>query len=247
MHTAAVAALAGALIGTLCLLAACATNGDARGSGEPSNPVFDARRARMVDEQIRARGIHDPRVLAAMRTVPRHRFVPDEHRDAAYGDFPLPIGFEQTISQPYIVAFMTEALRVGPDAKVLEIGTGSAYQAAVLAEVVGQVYTIEIVSPLAARAAALLEELGYANVHVKDGDGYAGWPEHAPFDAIMVTAAPDHVPQPLVDQLAVGGRMVIPVGVFQQELRVLTKQPDGQLREGERMPVRFVPLTRRPG
>lgn len=201
----------------------------------------------MVEEQIRARGVRDERVLEAMRSVPRHRFVPEEHRDEAYGDFPLPIGFNQTISQPYIVAFMTEALRIGPGARVLEVGTGSGYQAAVLGRIAAQVYTIEIVSPLAARSAALLAELGCANVHVKDGDGYAGWPEHAPFDAVIVTAAPDHVPPPLIDQLAMGGRLVIPVGVIEQELRVLTKQPDGRLREEARMPVRFVPLTRRPG
>jgi protein-L-isoaspartate(D-aspartate) O-methyltransferase len=228
-------------------MAACVMTGGSQGAGEPTEDAFASRRARMVEEQIRARGVRDPRVLEAMAAVPRHRFVPDEYREGAYGDFPLPIGFNQTISQPYIVAFMTEALRVGPGAKVLEIGTGSGYQAAVLGEIAAEVYTIEIVSPLAAQAAALLEELGYTNVHVKDGDGYAGWPEHAPFDGIMVTAAPDHVPQPLVDQLAVGGRLVIPVGVAEQELRVLTKQADGRLHEGERLPVRFVPLTRRPG
>lgn len=238
-----------AAVGLAALLwvAACAATGSRGRDAAPSDDVHAARRARMVEEQIRARGVRDAHVLAAMQAVPRHRFVPDELRDDAYGDFPLPIGFSQTISQPYIVAFMTEALQVGPQAKVLEIGTGSGYQAAVLGEIAAEVYTIEIVSPLAARSAALLEELGYANVHVRDGDGYAGWPEEAPFDAIMVTAAPDHVPQPLVDQLAVGGRMVIPVGVVEQELRVLTKQEDGSLREGERMPVRFVPLTRRPG
>lgn len=240
-------AATGALLAAGIWVAACATAGDSWGDGEQPDERFEAQRTRMVEEQIRARGVRDTRVLAAMQAVPRHRFVPDEHREAAYGDFPLPIGYSQTISQPFIVAFMTEALGAGSEAKVLEIGTGSGYQAAVLAEVVAEVYTIEIVSPLAARAAALLEELGYTHVHVRDGDGYAGWPEHAPFDAIMVTAAPDHVPQPLVDQLAVGGRMVIPVGVVEQELRVLTKQPDGQLREDARLPVRFVPLTRRPG
>lgn len=248
MHTLTVAAATGVMLGALMVLASCATSGDRRGEGgAPPDEVHAARRARMVAEQIEARGIRDARVLAAMRAVPRHRFVPDDHQDQAYGDFPLPIGFNQTISQPYIVAFMTEALRAGPDAKVLEIGTGSGYQAAVLGEVAGEVYTIEIVSPLAAQSAALLAELGYANVHVKDGDGYAGWPQHAPFDGIMVTAAPDHVPEPLVEQLAVGGRLVIPVGVAEQDLRVLAKLPDGSLREEERIPVRFVPLTRRPG
>ncbi|MFP5378485.1 MAG: protein-L-isoaspartate(D-aspartate) O-methyltransferase [Vicinamibacteria bacterium] len=205
---------------------------------------MEALAARMVETQIRARGVRDPRVLAAMRKVPRHRFVPESERGAAYGDHPLPIGHGQTISQPYIVAFMTEALGVGPGAKVLEIGTGSGYQAAVLGEIAGEVYTVEIVSPLAAQAAALLADLGYANVPVRDGDGYAGWPEHAPYDAIMVTAAPEEVPAPLVEQLAVGGRLVIPVGTVEQHLLVYTKQADGRLREEDRMPVRFVPFVR---
>lgn len=246
MRTAATAAAAGVLIRIVLASAACAAGGAGGDAASQADP-FEARRARMVEEQIRARGVRDERVLEAMRSVPRHRFVPEEHRDEAYGDFPLPIGFNQTISQPYIVAFMTEALRIGPGARVLEVGTGSGYQAAVLGRIAAEVYTIEIVSPLAARSAALLAELGCANVHVKDGDGYAGWPEHAPFDAVIVTAAPDHVPPPLIDQLAMGGRLVIPVGVIEQELRVLTKQPDGRLREEARMPVRFVPLTRRPG
>lgn len=246
MRTAATAAAAGVLIRIVLASAACAAGGAGGDAASQADP-FEARRARMVEDQIRARGVRDERVLEAMRSVPRHRFVPEEHRDEAYGDFPLPIGFNQTISQPYIVAFMTEALRIGPGARVLEVGTGSGYQAAVLGRIAAQVYTIEIVSPLAARSAALLAELGCANVHVKDGDGYAGWPEHAPFDAVIVTAAPDHVPPPLIDQLAMGGRLVIPVGVIEQELRVLTKQPDGRLREEARMPVRFVPLTRRPG
>ena len=201
------------------------------------------RRERMVEQQIRARGIDDPRVLDAMRRVERHRFVPLRDRDAAYGDHPVDIGFGQTISQPYIVGFMTAALRLPPDAVVLEIGTGSAYQTAVLAEIARDVYSIEVVPEHAARAQALLDELGYGNVHVRVGDGYGGWPEAAPFDGIIVTAAPDHVPQPLIDQLKVGARLVVPVGVVEQDLLVLTRTEDG-MREDERLGVRFVPLVR---
>ncbi len=197
----------------------------------------------MVDDQIEARGIRDPRVLGAMRKVPRDRFVPPDVVSLAYADQPLPIGHGQTISQPYIVAYMSEALRVTPQSKVLEIGTGSGYQAAILGELAREVYTIELIPELAARARATLESLGYANVHVRTGDGYLGWPEEAPFDAIMVTAAPDHVPQPLVDQLAVGGRLVIPVGDFDQEIRILTRTPAG-IEESRTIPVRFVPLRR---
>jgi protein-L-isoaspartate(D-aspartate) O-methyltransferase len=203
-----------------------------------------AERRRMVEQQIRARGIKDDTVLDAMARVERHRFVPAGASRQAYDDNPLPIGWGQTISQPYIVAYMTEALELRKDHKVLEIGTGSAYQAAVLAEIVGQVLTIEIVEELGTRAAALLKELGYANVRVRVGDGYGGWPEEAPFDRIMVTAAPDHVPQPLVDQLAVGGRMIIPVGRDYQELIVITKTDTGIV-ERRTIPVRFVPLTRK--
>ena len=203
------------------------------------------RRRQMVDEQIRRRGIVDPRVLAALETVPRHAFVPPGEERAAYADSPLAIGHGQTISQPYIVAYMTEALRLDPAARVLEIGTGSGYQAAVLAELVGEVYTIETVPVLAARAASLLRALGYDNVHAREGDGYAGWPEHAPFDAVIVTAAPDHIPDALVDQLRVGGRLAIPVGDVEQDLFVFVRT-DGGLREEARVPVRFVPLTRRP-
>ena len=201
------------------------------------------RRERMVEHQIRGRGIEDPLVLDAMSRVERHRFVRERERDLAYGDHPVDIGFGQTISQPYIVAFMTEALRIGRDASVLEIGTGSAYQTAVLAEIARAVYSIEVVPEHAARAGELLRELGYTNVHVRLGDGYAGWPEAAPFDGIMVTAAPDHIPQPLVDQLKIGARLVVPVGVFNQDLLVLTRTKDG-LREEQRLGVRFVPLVR---
>ena len=202
-------------------------------------------RERMVTEQLAARDIKDARVLAAMRKVERHRFVPIDLQRSAYDDNPLPIGRDQTISQPYIVAFMTQALELKPSHKVLEIGTGSGYQAAVLGEMAAQVYTIEIVKELADRATQTLADAGYRNVHVRHGDGYAGWPEEAPFDAIMVTAAPDHVPEPLVQQLAAGGRMIIPVGTTYQELRLITKTPKGTV-ERSVLPVRFVPLTRKP-
>lgn len=204
---------------------------------------YAPERAQMVREQLHARGIRDSAVLAALRRVPRHLFVPPEYQEQAYADHPLPIGFEQTISQPYIVGYMTEAARVSAGSRVLEIGTGSGYQAAVLAEIAGEVYSIEIVPALAERARALLAELGYRNVHVRAGDGYAGWTEHAPFDAILVTAAPDHVPPALVEQLAVNGRMVIPVGTGEQEMRVITKTPAGVVEE-RTMDVRFVPLVR---
>ena len=199
-------------------------------------------RERMVDMQIRARGIRDPRVLEALRTVPRHRFVPPALQDQAYADTPLPIGSEQTISQPYIVAYMTEALRLPPDAVVLEIGTGSGYQAAVLAAVAREVYSIEIVPELAVRSAQVLSDLGYDNIHLRTGDGYRGWPEAAPFDGIIVTAAPDHVPPALVDQLAVGARLIIPVGRFSQDMRVVTRTAEGAVSETT-IPVRFVPMT----
>jgi len=201
--------------------------------------------ARMVDQQLRQHDIVDPRVLAAMREVPRHRFVPPEMAAQAYDDTPLPIGYGQTISQPYIVAYMTQALEVRPEHRVLEIGTGSGYQAAVLARIAKEVYTIEIVPELAARAAGILRELGYDRVLVREGDGYAGWPEHAPFDRVIVTAAPDHIPQPLVDQLAVGGRLVIPVGDVRQQMTIVTKTKDGVV-ERRTIGVRFVPLTRKP-
>lgn len=201
----------------------------------------------MVEQQLRSAGIRDGRVLGAMARVPRHRFVPRTELPAAYDDAPLPIGFGQTISQPYIVAFMTQAARVAPGDRVLEIGTGSGYQAAVLADVVGPagaVYSIEIVPELAARARVTLAELGYANVHVRAGDGYRGWPEHAPFDAIVVTAAPDHVPPALVAQLATGGRLVIPVGTQAagQELLVISRDARG-VTTRRTIPVRFVPFT----
>lgn len=217
---------------------------DAPASGAASDP-YDALRQRMVEAQLKARGrdITNTRVLAAMAKVPRHELVPANVRREAYNDHPLPIGHGQTISQPYIVAYMTEVVDPKPSDRVLEIGTGSGYQAAVLAEVVAEVYTIEIVEPLAKRAESDLARLGYKNVKVRAGDGYQGWPEAAPFDVILVTCAPDHVPQPLVAQLKEGGRMIIPVGPFgDQELYLLEKR-DGQVRRRGVLPVRFVPMT----
>jgi protein-L-isoaspartate(D-aspartate) O-methyltransferase len=199
----------------------------------------------MVDEQLRARDIRSPRVLEAMRKVPRHVFVPESQRGNAYEDGPLPIGHGQTISQPYIVAFMTQALDVRATDRVLEIGTGSGYQAAVLGELAKEVYTIEIVTPLAERARETLTALGYRNVHVRAGNGYLGWPEQAPFDRVIVTAAPDEVPPALVDQLSAGGLMAIPVGTIDQELRILRKTAAG-LETLQTLPVRFVPMTGKP-
>jgi protein-L-isoaspartate(D-aspartate) O-methyltransferase len=196
----------------------------------------------MVKEQIEARGVRDGSVLAAMRKVPRHELVPDDVREQAYEDHPLPIGHRQTISQPFIVALMSAQAGIARGERVLEVGTGSGYQAAVLAAMGAEVYSIEILEPLATRAAADLERLGY-RVHVRAGDGYRGWPEAAPFDAILVTAAPPHVPQPLVEQLARGGRMVIPVGDNYQELRVITKDEKGAVRDETVIPVLFVPMT----
>ena len=207
-----------------------------------SEDRFAAERERMVEEQIEAREVADPRVLAAMRSVPRHEFVPEGERVHAYEDRPLPIGQGQTISQPYIVAVMSELLHLRGTEKVLEVGTGSGYQAAVLSRLANEVYTIEIVAELAKRAEVDLRRLGFANVHVRAGDGYRGWPEHAPFDAIIVTAAPGHVPQPLVDQLAVGGRMVLPVGDVFQELVLVTRSEQG-VRQERLLGVRFVPMT----
>ena len=196
----------------------------------------------MVATQIAARGVRDERVLQAMRSVPRHAFVPAEVRDEAYDDHPLPIGEGQTISQPYIVGLMSELLEVGPGDRVLEIGTGSGYQAAVLAAIGCEVYSIEIRESLAATARERVGALGYARVHIRAGDGYAGWPEVAPFAGIIVTAAPERVPEPLLQQLEVGGRLVIPVGSFYQQLKVLTRTERG-VEERDVIPVRFVPMT----
>lgn len=199
-------------------------------------------RESMVTEQVVRRGVSDKLVLSAMSKTQRHRFVPDNMKLNAYEDTPLPIGEDQTISQPYIVALMTELLKLKGGEKVLEIGTGSGYQAAILAEIAKEVYTIEIVKPLADSARERLNQLGYKNITVKYGDGYQGWKEHAPFDGIIVTAAPDHIPQPLIEQLKIGGRMVIPVGSMFQELKLLTKTEKGII-EKSIVPVKFVPMT----
>jgi len=229
------------LIATACLLACAGGEGGAsRPGGTPEDPELERRR--MVDQQLRRRGIDSETVLAAMARVPRHRFVPAGERRYAYADGALPIGHEQTISQPFVVAFMTEAAELSPGDRVLEIGTGSGYQAAVIAELVGELWSIEIVAPLAERAREALAACGYDRVHLRTGDGYRGWPEEAPFDAILVTAAPDHVPQPLLDQLAVGGRLVIPVGDREQELLRIRRTETGYERQSI-LPVRFVPMT----
>lgn len=247
------------LSGALILLAVVTTTTCAPPERAGSTPTTDAaavpreeeegftqQREQMVVNTIRNRGVSDEDVLEAMENVPRHLFVPEDQQDQAYGDYPLPIGFGQTISQPYIVAMMTELLELKNGDKVLEVGTGSGYQAAVLAEMPGvDVYTVEIIPELAKRAEETLDGLGYTNVHCKQGDGYFGWPEHAPFDAIIVTAAPDHVPQPLREQLAVGGRMVIPIGPRggYQTLWKFVKQSDGELKAYNEGGVAFVPFT----
>ena len=200
------------------------------------------KREWMVKTQIESRGVKDPLVLKAMRQVPRHLFVPKTYQEEAYADEPLPIGEGQTISQPYIVALMTELLGLKGEEKVLEIGTGSGYQAAILAEIAKEVYSIEIICLLAEKAESTLKELEYKNITVKCGDGYQGWKEHSLFDGIIVTAAPDHIPQPLVDQLKIGGRLVIPVGELFQELILVTKTEKGIKKENV-IPVRFVPMT----
>ena len=213
--------------------------------GAETNDAFALARRRMVAEQLAASGrdITNARVLAAMGKVPRHEFVPESLRSRAYDDYPLPIGQGQTISQPFLVGFMTESLQPRPSDRVLEIGTGSGYQAAVLAQLVAEVYTIEIIEDLANQAAAILKRLGCTNVQVRAGDGFQGWPQAAPFDAIIVTCAPEKVPQPLVDQLKEGGRMIIPVGsAWNQELMLLHKH-GGKLEQQAVLPVRFVPMT----
>ena len=207
---------------------------------------YETLRMVMVEDQIMERGIKDPRVLDIMKAVPRHEFVPDAYRKSAYEDGPLPIGYGQTISQPFIVAFMTEHLQVEPTHKVLEIGTGSGYQAAVLGRLADHVYTIEIVTELARDSKSRLKAMGYNNVTVLAGDGYKGWPEEAPFDRIIVTAAPEEIPQKLVDQLKTGGRMVVPVGkqFGIQYIWVITKQNDGTVIKDKVLPVRFVPMVK---
>ena len=210
---------------------------------EPSQN-FKRQRQALVD-QLKAEGITNSEVLKAMLKVPRHEFVPESHRHYSYQNRPLPIGHDQTISQPFIVGYMTQAASIASGEKVLEIGTGSGYQAAVLAELAGQVYTIEIIPELAEGAKSVLGKLGYKNVHVKTGNGYEGWPEHAPFDAIVVTAAPDEVPQKLVDQLALRGKMVIPVGSTFQEMVIISRDESGVV-ERRTIPVRFVPMIGKP-
>jgi protein-L-isoaspartate(D-aspartate) O-methyltransferase len=222
------------------VLLGCGVTG---GGATPEKSPFDEAREQMVEVQIEGRGVTDTRVLDAMRRVPRHELVPQDVRPYAYEDRPLPIGYGQTISQPYVVAAMTEALGLRGKERVLEVGTGSGYQAAVLSLLAREVYSIEIVEPLAKTAAANLLRLGYDNVRVRAGDGYKGWPEHAPFDAIIVTAAPPEIPEALVEQLAMGGRMVLPVGTNLQVLLRLTRTPDGLSRE-ELFFVRFVPMVR---
>jgi protein-L-isoaspartate(D-aspartate) O-methyltransferase len=211
----------------------------------PQADKYEIRRISMVENQIRNRGVKDPEVLKAMKKVPRHLFVPEEYLDEAYNDYPLPIGYGQTISQPYIVAYMTEAVRPSVKKRALEIGTGSGYQAAVLAEIVDKVYTIEIVPELAKESAERLKKLGYDNIVCKYGDGYLGWKEYAPFDIILVTAAPENIPQPLIDQLADGGRLIIPVGTAGgvQELVMVIKR-NGKTETRRLTFVRFVPFKR---
>ena len=218
----------------------CGNGNQAMSQG--SEPTRQSERDWMVNTQIIGGGITDTRVIAAMRRVPRHEFMPSYEAEDAYGDFPLPIGHDQTISQPFIVAYMTEALKLSPGEKVLEIGTGSGYQAAILAELGAQVFSIEIVKPLAQYAKDNLSKLGYHQVHVRAGDGYEGWPEESPFDAIIITAAPDHVPAPLLDQLAMGGRLILPVGGYSQNLVMIRRTKEGYQRT-ELLPVRFVPMT----
>jgi protein-L-isoaspartate(D-aspartate) O-methyltransferase len=241
------------IVALVCLslvwLPACAARepaGEAAVSQEAGDRKdFETERALMVERQLRGRGIRDERVLDAMRRVPRHRFVPPPYDTMAYDDTALPIGLDQTISQPYIVAYMSEAAEVAPTDRVLEIGAGSGYQAAVLAEMAREVYTIEILPELAERARKTLAGLGYKSVRVKTGNGWEGWPEHAPFDAILVTAAPDEVPQALVDQLAAGGKMVVPVGTGEQEMVIVEKTAAGVV-EKRTIAVRFVPMTGKP-
>jgi protein-L-isoaspartate(D-aspartate) O-methyltransferase len=204
---------------------------------------YAAGRELMVKDQIIARGVSDVRVLNAMRKVPRESFIPESLRELSYRDGPLPIGSDQTISQPFMVALMTEKLQLKPSDRVLEIGTGSGYQAAILAELAAQVYTIEIIESLGKKAAETLQKLGYKNVQLKIGDGYQGWPEHAPFDAIIVTCAPEKIPQPLIAQTKEGGRIIIPVGRLPEQKLYLLEKKAGRLEQREILPVLFVPMT----
>lgn len=244
-----------ALIAAVLLPAACDLRGEEPGhrAAEPEDSLpaaadtsdFREQRLEMVRRHIEGRGIDDPRVLEAMRSVPRHRFVPERYVDQAYANRPLPIGYGQTISQPYIVAYMTELIQPGPSDRVLEVGTGSGYQAAVLADIVDAVYTVEIVPQLARTAEDRLQQLGYDDVQVRHSDGYFGWEEQAPFDAVVVTAAAEHIPPPLIDQLKDGGRMIIPVGSpFRTQTLMLVEKQGDDLSTRSLAPVRFVPFTR---
>lgn len=206
--------------------------------------AYEQLRKRMVETQLKARDIYDERVIGAMLKVPRHLFVGETHKNEAYNDYPLPIGYGQTISQPYMVALMTQLLNLKGDEKVLEIGTGSGYQTAILAELAKEVYTIEIVEELSLRAQDVLSELGYKNIKFRIGDGYSGWEEEAPFDGIIVTCGPEEIPQPLINQLAEGGRLVIPVGLFYQTLTVVEKV-EGKIKQWESIDCRFVPMIRK--
>ena len=216
-------------------------------AAEKEEKEYTFLRQAMVKNQIESRGISNPRVLAALKKVPRHRFVPKKVRHLAYNDYPLPIGEDQTISQPYIVALMTEILNPEKGKTILEIGTGSGYQAAILAELYDQVYTIEIIETLGKQSKKRLSEMGYQNIHVKIGDGYQGWKEHRPFDAIIVTCAPSHIPEPLKEQLAEGGKMIIPVGKSYAQKLVLLIKEKGTIHEKEVIPVRFVPMIGKDG
>ena len=233
---------------SLLYLSACAVPEISQGSSLQEPPFrqtinsFSKKRQQMISTQIQKRGIKNKAVIEAMSQVPRHRFVDASLAHLAYIDSPLPIGYRQTISQPYIVAYMSEMADITSEEKVLEIGTGSGYQAAVIGELAQEVYTIEIIPELAQNARQILKELGYDNVHVKTGDGYQGWPEYAPYDAILVTAAPEQIPSALVEQLALNGRMIIPVGKEYQAIVIITKTPDG-LKKQRTIPVRFVPMT----
>lgn len=233
----------------ICLLLffflSCSNNSDnPKFYEQQTGDSYMAQRLSMIEKQLKSRGIKDSLVLNAVKKVKRHLFVPEKYRSEAYNDGPLPIGYGQTISQPYIVAYMTQMLNLDGSEKVLEIGTGSGYQAAILAEIGCKVYTIEIVKELKIQAEKILSELGYNNIHCKYGDGYKGWPEQAPFDAIIVTAAPPEIPEKLVNQLAEGGRMILPKGSVFQEL-ILLKREEGKIHQQKLLPVRFVPMIRK--
>ena len=232
-----------ALISVGCVEEVNNTNQKQLVSTDTATSPYYAERKKMVEDQMIARGIHEKNIINAFLKVKRHLFVPEKYRSRAYGDHPLPIGEGQTISQPYIVAFMTQVLDLKRTDKVLEIGTGSGYQAAILGELSDNVYTIEINEPLGKRAKQLLKALGYSNVKVKIGDGYKGWEEHAPFDAIIVTAAPTHVPEPLKEQLKEGGRMIIPVGEFYNQKLLYIQKINNELKQQSEFPVRFVPMV----